>query len=221
MPLKRLQAALIEVFQARGQPKAIKVDNGRPFGDPRSDGIPPLALWLIGLDIAVVWNRPRRPTENAKVERMQSVTANWAEPNQCATVGQLQAHLDQATHIQRCQYRCRRLGNRTRTEVYPALLAPGRAYQAEGFDLRRVHRFMSQGQWVRKVSKQGQVSFYGHRWQVGQVHSGQQVCLHLDGQSWVIADEAGDELKRIPDRLLTAENLWSLSLSQGTERDTT
>ena len=43
----------------------IKVDNGYPFAEPGQDTVPPLALWLIGLGIEMIWNRAFRPTDNA------------------------------------------------------------------------------------------------------------------------------------------------------------
>ena len=221
VPLKDVQRALIAVFEPWGQPQCIKVDNGRPFGDPGSDLIPVMALWLIGLGIDVLWNRPRQPTDNAKVERMQAVTANWAEPEQCADPAMLQEHLDEVAHIQRSLYRCRRLGNQTRIECYPDLLAGGVAYAEADFDLGRVFRFLAQGTWVRKVSQVGQIDFYSQRWQVGAAYRRQQVSLELDVSSrqWVVRDEDDQELKRFASSFISEATLWSLSLSQRTEGD--
>lgn len=217
VPRWQVQQALIERFQAWGQPQAIKVDNGRPFGDPASDLIPVLALWLIGLGIDMIWNRPRQPTDNAKVERMQAVTSAWAEPEACASVEILQAHLDEAAFIQRSRYRVRRLQGQTRQEAYPDLLAGGRPYQAEAFELERILAFLAEGTWVRKVSKVGQIDFYGQRWHVGACYQRQHVNLHLEGQQWVIIDEAGSEIKRFEANFISAASIWALSLCQGTE----
>ncbi len=210
-----MQTALISVFKPWGQPQCIKVDNGRPFGDPGSDLIPVIALWLIGLGIDVIWNRPRQPTDNAKVERMQAVTANWAEPEQCANPTILQTHLDEAVHIQRSLYRCRRLGNQTRAERYPKLAAGGATYAPEAFDLGRVFRFLAEGTWVRKVSQVGQIVFYNQRWQLGRTYRGQQVSLELvlSSRQWVVRDEADQELKRFVSSFISEASLWSLSLS--------
>lgn len=221
VPLSAVQTALISVFKQWGQPESIKVDNGRPLGDPGSDLVPVMALWLVGLGIDVVWNRPRQPTDNAKVERMQAVTANWAEPEQCADPAMLQRHLDEAAHIQRSLYRCRRLGHQTRAARYPALVAGGAAYAPEAFDLGRVLGFLAKGTWVRKVSQVGQIDFYGQRWQVGAAYRRQQVCLELDvsSQQWVVRDEDDQELKRFASSFISESTLWSLSLSQRTKGD--
>lgn len=219
MPLKTVQTALLEVLAQWGCPQAIKVDNGRPFGDPGSDVIPVLALWLIGLGIDMIWNRPRCPTDNAKVERMQGVTANWAEPAHCATLERLQQQLDQATEIQRNQYRVRRLQGQRRSEAYPDLLAGGRAYQADAFDLKRILAFLAQGNWVRKVSKVGQIAFYNQRWQIGARYRKQRVCIRLDAASlqWVVSDEDGHAIKRFSAGFICRDNIWGLSLCQRTK----
>lgn len=100
--------------------QCLRVDNGRPFAVPGADVIPLLALWLIGLGVDVLWNRPRQPPDTAKLERMQGLTANWAEPQQCASLEVLQQHLDAAAELQRSRYRVRRLGGRTRSEAWSA-----------------------------------------------------------------------------------------------------
>lgn len=214
-----MQQALIVLFQVWGQPQAIKVDNGRPFGDPASDLVPVLALWLIGLGIDMIWNRPRQPTDNAKVERMQAVTSAWAEPQTCASVEMLQARLDEAALIQRSRYQVRRLQGQTRQAAYPDLLAGGCPYQVEGFKLERVLRFLAKGVWMRKVSKVGQIDFYNRRWQVGARYRRQYVSLHLvpESREWIVSDEAGSEIKRFSASFLSARGIWLLSLCQGTE----
>jgi hypothetical protein len=216
VPLQQVQRALIRVFETWGQPEAIKVDNGRPCGDPASDLIPVMALWLIALGIEVIWNRPRQPTDNAKVERMQAVTANWAEPRQCADLTALEQQLEQAAVIQRSRYRVRRLGDQTRLEAYPGLLTPGRTYRPEAFDLERVLTVLAQGTWVRTVSKVGQLEFYRQRWHLGARYRRQRVEIRLDAaqQQWIVTGEQGQEIARFSATFLCEENIRNLSLYQ-------
>ena len=89
---------MIHAFKKWGKPKSIRVDNGKPLGDPQRKSIPPLALWLEGMGIQVIFNRPRRPTDNAKVERMQQTTKNWAGVEACKNLAQLKRQL---------QYNCK------------------------------------------------------------------------------------------------------------------
>jgi hypothetical protein len=215
-PLDAVQRALIAIFKQWGQPKAIKVDNGHPFGDPGSDLRPVLALWLMALGITVIWNRPRQPTDNAKVERMQAVTAAWAEPASCANVDELQQHLDEATSIQRSRYRCRRLDNQTRVEHYPALLSGGSSYDEQAFDLSQIFTFLAKGKWVRKVSTVGQIDFYHMRYSVGASYRRQHVTIHLDVQQkqWVVSADDDVEIKRFSAEFLCEQNIRGLSLCQ-------
>lgn len=218
-----VQQALAHVFTRWGRPQVLRVDNGRPLGEPGSDIIPVMALWLIGKGIDLIWNRPRQPTDNAKVERMQGVTARWAEPWQCADRRVLEAHLEQAASIQRSLYRVRRLKGQTRAAAYPALLMGGPPYDREGFDLDRVLSFLAQGTWVRKVSKVGQIDFYGQRWYVGGAYRRQRVTLQLDlpRRQWRVCDEAGKEIKRFDGSFLSEAAICELSLSQRTDGSTT
>lgn len=216
MPLAEVRDALERVLIRWGCPGHIKVDNGRPLGDPGSDLPPVLALWLIGLGVGLIWNRPGQPTDNAKVERMQAVTAAWSEPRQCADAEVLGAHLDHAAYLQRSRYRVRRLRHRTREAAFPDLLSGGRRYEAAGFDVGRVLAFLGGGTWVRRVSKRGQVHFYGQRWFLGACHRRRRVWIRLDlaTRQWVALDEAGVELKRFGSSFLSGAAICELSLNQ-------
>ena len=100
MPLQQVQQRLIAVFKHWGLPRKIKVDNGKPLGDPQRASVPELALWLVGLGVDVEWIAPRSPRQNATVERMQRTTAQWAEPQCCNTQAQLQQKLDRLVEMQ-------------------------------------------------------------------------------------------------------------------------
>ena len=65
---KQVRQKLIELFQQWGMPLSIRVDNGMPLGDPQRKSIPELSLWILAKNIEVIFNRPRQPTDNAKVE---------------------------------------------------------------------------------------------------------------------------------------------------------
>ena len=58
---------LIKTFHTWGKPQSVRLDNGRPLGDPQRKSFPTLGLWLTALGIEVIYNRPRRPTDNASV----------------------------------------------------------------------------------------------------------------------------------------------------------
>jgi len=128
-------------FEQWGLPQRIRVDNGKPFGDPQRCSVPELALWLTGLGVEVVWNRPRTPKDNAKVERMQATTSRWTEAEQYYSDSELQSKLDRAAEVQREHYQVKRLGAKSRKELYPELWSNSRTYSHAAFDVSRVGYF--------------------------------------------------------------------------------
>ena len=63
-----VQDKLRAVFACWGRPDAFRVDNGAPWGS-RGDLPTDLALWLIGLEIDMIWNLSHQPQCNGVVER--------------------------------------------------------------------------------------------------------------------------------------------------------
>src|SRR5215207_475016 len=125
VPDQAVQQALRQTFTQWGRPQTLRVDNGKPWGS-WSDLPPALALWVLGLDIAVHYNPPRRPEHNGVVERSHQTAQNWAEPSQCTSLTQLQQRLDDDDVLQRQQYP---YAGQTRWQVYPALVHSGRSYR--------------------------------------------------------------------------------------------
>jgi hypothetical protein len=186
----------VRCLQRWGLPRSIKVDNGKPFGDPQGGSVPELALWLIGLGIEVVWSRPHTPRDNASVERMQRTTAQWSEPARCCTPAQLQKRLDAAALIQREKYTLRRQGGKSRRQIYPSLRSNPRIYQSRGFDIEKVYEYLKKKVFTRKVSKNGYFSFYAQSVYVGTAFKNQSLNLRLDPQKmhWKIVDDTNQAI---------------------------
>lgn len=206
-----------QVFTRWGLPQAVRVDNGYPWGTPR-DLPTELALWLIGLDVAVIWNPPAEPTENPKVERCQGVVDAWAEPGTCAGPEELIERLAWA-----CQIQCREypsIDGISRIGAFPQLLIPRRPYQAarewESWSLSRVDAWMSQGLWVRRVSKTGVIAMYGNRRSVGRKWSGQDVVVRFEAarRSWVVSDSAGKVLVQFVASELSQERILNFAVGR-------
>lgn len=213
MPLPLFRQRLISVFQRWGQCGAMRVDNGDPLGSPQPNTTSALALWLIGQAVDMIFNKPRCPTANAKVERMQEVSSRWAEIHKASHLLDLQTRLDQAACFHREQFGVSRLGGKTRLAVFPQLETTRRLYSTEGFDPKRVYAFIGGKVYARSVSQQGQIDHFGERTSVGRVHQGQSVSLRLglDGPSWQVY--LGDRLiKTYPALSLSQARLESLSV---------
>ena len=190
---------MIRVFEKWGMPRYIKFDNGRPFGDPSRKTIPLLSLWLIGLGIQVIFNRPATPTDNSKVERMQGVTNNWASPTHCMNECQMQKSLDYNIDLQRNDFKLRRHENKTRSQLYPELTEPYQVYQEDKFDMQLVYQSLAKGYWQRLVSKNGQIYFYDQRFYLGRTYQKQtvQIQFDLDKSTWAVSDTNGQLIKQI------------------------
>ncbi len=121
-----------------GLPRAMKFDNGQPFADTTANMIPPLALWLLGIGIELIYNRPNSPQANAKVERCQGTSARWAEPGQMASAAQLKQRLEEVCYDHVFRYPTRVCGGNTRIVCFPELLQNPKPFQPEQFDLDKV-----------------------------------------------------------------------------------
>lgn len=203
-------------FEQWGLPHHIRVDNGKPFGDPQRCSIPELALWLIGLGIEVIWNRPRTPKDNAKVERMQATTSRWTEVEQCYSCSELQAKLDKAAVIQREHYQLRRSGQKSRQELYPELWSNSIKYSQTVFDSSRISTYLTGITFVRKVNKGGVFNFYAQRVYVGHTHQGKTLRLRYDSvnNSFILIDQLNTTIGYIQADNFSAEHVLNLSVCQ-------
>ena len=194
-----VQQALRQVFETWGIPNSLRVDNGIPWGS-KTHLPSPLCLWLIGLGIEVIHNRPFRPQENGKVERSHGVTKAWVEPHLCENLDTLQFRLHQAARIQREQYPS--INGQTRRVAFPQLAHPARRFErqteAQQWNLAPVLTFLAGHRWARKVGCTGQISWYGHNLGVGRKYKAQMINVHFDAHSieWVMEDDRGEEIVR-------------------------
>jgi hypothetical protein len=208
-------------FGRWGRPAAVRVDNGVPWGN-WNDLPTPLALWLIGLGVAVHWNAPARPQQNPKVERSQGTGKRWAEPGQCQSVAELQANLEEADRIQRQEYPTP--AGPSRWALFPGLTHSGRrwtaAWEARAWSLAAVEAHLAEYVAVRRVSQSGHVTVYDHGRYVGVQYAGAQVLVQYDpdGHAWLIADGAGRELRRQPAPEITVQGIMTLSFRKPRRR---
>lgn len=193
----------------------MRVDNGEPLGSPKADTTSALALWLIGNDIDMIFNRPARPQSNGKVERMQDVSARWAEVHRAKNIEDLQLRLNQQAVFQREKFAVSRLGKRTRLEVYPTLESSRRVYDTNDFSVKRIYEYLSRKVYQRWTSKYGQIFIFGQRVSVGRDYKYQYVNVKLNPDScqWEISAEK-QILKKYQAESLTLEKINDLKVYQ-------
>lgn len=213
VPLHQIQQQVIHIFKNWGMPQWIKVDNGRPFGDPKRETIPPLSLWLIALGIQVIWNTPRQPKENAKVERAQGTLGKWTEYKKCFDGYELQLKLWRESEFYNHHFPIRRLKGKKRIEVFPKLRNTNRPWNPKDFDIQRVLNFLSHGCWERQVSVVGQTNLYGNVLPIGMALKNQSVSIRICPKlnHWKIYDTKSNLIKTIP-TTISEKSLWHLDL---------
>lgn len=173
----------------------------------------------MGYGIEPIWNRAAQPTDNAKVERAQATTANWAGLETCSGIADLRQKLSQVVLTQRERYPVRRLNQQTRQQAYPAIDTPMRRFEVADFDYQRVLTFLESRCWHRKVSKIGVISFYYQRWFLSRTVANQWVSIRLDAASneWVIFTTTGELVKALPNVVITQQALLSLPMSRSND----
>jgi hypothetical protein len=212
-----IQEQFREAFCRWGLPGRLRTDNGYPWGCP-GDFPSELALWVIGLDVKMIWIPPGCPQQNGVVERAQGTGQNWSEPETCRSAAELQRRCDEMDRRQRERYPYR--DGRSRFEVYPELRHSGRRYsrrwEREHWDLSRVLEVVSRQVVKRRVDASGSVSIYHRTRYVGKPQIGTEVFVSLDptGPTWVFADEDGNEVRTHPADELTAERIRTLTVSR-------
>lgn len=211
-----IRALLIRLFKQWGLPKAIRTDNGAPFGVPSRDVVPVLSLWLLAWGIQPILNRPRSPQDNPHVEGNQGTSARWAEVKACQSLEQMQQQLDSACVFQRDHYRVRRIGNKSRKEVFAQLYEKKRPFELASFDINKAYQHLAQVVYPRKVSSNGAFVLYGKQFQAGLPYKGQVVFVKfVPGQvAWMCLDKDQAFIKNIPDDRFSEENLFNLTFYQ-------
>lgn len=183
-----VQQALRAVFTRWGRPQQLRMDRDGLFvGSSRLEWPGVLLLWLVGLGIEPVINRPGRPTDNAQVERLNLTWCHHVGTSRLTrSAAQLQlatdlAWLDRLFHLPSHNKQC--LGQPPASR-FPELFANPRPYyphrEADSFDIRLVHAYLATWQWQRKVDATGCISLSDTNRLVSKSLRGQIVRLHFD-----------------------------------------
>lgn len=160
-----------------------------------------------------ILNRPRRPQDNAKVERAQGTTSRWAELDTCPNVQVLQVRLNDLVEIQREHYPVKRLGNVSRGALHKNLHAVQRPFNRLTFNEAKAYEHLAKASYPRKVSSSGSINLYGHQFQAGLSQKGKTVLVKFDPPSigWLVLGENGQYLKTLHDPRFSGENLSRLN----------
>ena len=217
----QVQAVLRQVFRRWGRPRRLRLDNGVPWG-AMFDLPSELTLWLLGLDLDILFNPPRRPQDNGVIERSQGTGKRWAEPGACANAKERQRRLQDMDVIQREEYPS--LKGRSRLAVYPGLKYSGRAYsrqwERQHWRLDLVFAHLAGLAVPRQVDSSGSVSVYNKTYYVGYRYTGTTVYVSVDPLrcEWLFRDAQGNHVRTQPAEQLCRERIVTLRVGDRRKR---
>jgi len=201
------QLALRLAFAEWGLPDRIAVDHDVVFFDSRSPSPYPtrLHLWLLALDVALVFGPPGRAEERGLTERSHQL---WGQQvlsgQQFVDWAALYQALVRRRQFLNQQLPCESLGDVPPLVACPQARIPRREYrpewEAQILDLRCIYRYLAHCRWFRLVSSIGTVTLGGQVYGLGRAWARQQVEISFDAtdQHLVFQGASESPIKRLP-----------------------
>jgi transposase InsO family protein len=91
--IEGVKPVLERAFRAYGLPRAIRCDNGSPFGSDGAGGLTRLSVWWLKLGIRPHFIPPASPQDNGRHERLHRTLAEQVVPTPAPTPAALQRRL--------------------------------------------------------------------------------------------------------------------------------
>ena len=210
------QLALRLAFADWGLPDRIAVDHDVVFYDSRSASPFPtrLHLWLLALDVALVFGPLGRATERGLTERSHQLWgAQVLSGQQFADWAALYQALVKRRAFLNERLPCERLGDVPPLVAYPQARTPRREYrpewEAQTLDLRRISTYLAPCRWFRLVSSIGTVTLGGQVYGLGRAWAKQQVEISFDSSDQQLVFRAAQDspIKRLPIQGITVPAL--------------
>jgi len=162
------QHALRLAFIEFGMPLKVQTDHAAVFFENKGKSPFPTRfhLWLISLGVELIFSRKYRPTDQAIVERShQTLEAQILKGKSFKRLNELQKHCDERRNKLNNSIPSSSTVDLPPLVAFPQAIHSTRPYRPEvekdNIDLDKVYRFLSQGQWYRKVNKKKTTSLGG------------------------------------------------------------
>jgi hypothetical protein len=166
------------------------------------------------LGICLNFGRFSQPTDQAITERSHQLWDRQVLQGQVFADWQdLFSHLQQRRHFLNSQLPCATLGEVPPLRAHPEALTNPRLYRPEWeielLDTTRIHAYLAQGQWFRRVSTVGTFSLGGYVYGLGQTWAKAQVQITFDPADvqFVVQADDGHLIKRFFPRGLSPDEL--------------
>jgi transposase InsO family protein len=170
---------LTAVFRRYGLPKRMLCDNGPPWSDPYNGGFTQLTLWLMRLSITVSHGRPYHPQTQGKDERFhRTLTAEVLANRRFTDLAQCQRSFDSF----------RQVYNHERPHEALGLAVPASRYRISQLKFPEVLPDIEYAPdvHVRKMQKNGFLTFQGKEFRLPKVFVGQPLGLRPTIQDGVV-----------------------------------
>ena len=166
-------------FRRHGLPRAIRCDNGAPFGGCGPRGLSRLSVWRRRLGIRVEFGRPAHPEDNAGHEQMHGVYQREEADHPAGTVAAQQRRTDRWRHTFNHRRPHQALGLATPAERYRLSPRPLPARLPAWPVPRGAERL--------RVNPKGPVRWRGRVRFVGRAFAGEAVALRRSGPGvWAV-----------------------------------
>jgi hypothetical protein len=209
------QLVLRLAFCEWGLPDQLSVDHDSVFYDNRGKSPFPthFHLWLLALGVKLAFGRFHRPTDQAITERShqtwdhQVLEGHAFSSHQalCQALSKRRSFLNE--HLP-----CASLQDQPPLVAHPEALRPRRHYrpewEIESLDMEKVHAYLAQGRWFRKVSSAGTVSLGRSVYYLSTSWKRQEVAITFDpDELQLVFTLPGKEPKHLPLLNFTARDL--------------
>jgi hypothetical protein len=173
-----------------GLPHKLQVDHAGVFFENNSKSPFPTRfhLWLIGLGIDLIFSRKARPTDQSIVERSHQTLSQQLHSNvKFQSLLELHAFCDQRRSRLNLNIPSKSTQNKPPLSAHPKARFSGNYYQPQLeqsiIKLQRIHSYLQQGMWIRKVNK-NKTLFLGNQWYyIKQAKAPSKMLIKFDPQS--------------------------------------
>ena len=174
----QVRRALQRLFQRHGLPRAIRVDNGPPFGGQSPLGLTKLSAWWLRLGVRVEFGRPGCPQDNAAHEQWHRVLAAETARPAALTARAQQRRFDRWLAVYNTQRPHEALGMRVPAAVYRRSPRRWRGLSPQAYP---------DGWSVLRVDARGRVRWQGRVRHIGRAFAGWRIGLRPAGRErWAV-----------------------------------
>lgn len=181
-----VRRVLEALFAQVGLPRAIRSDNGPPFGSAGAGGLSRLSVWWLRLGIEPRYTRPGHPQDNGRHERMHRTLKEDTSQPPARTVAEQQRRFDEF----------RRRFNEERPHEALGQTPPASHWQPSPrrYDGTLAPTWYDADHQVRRVRRNGEIKWRGSQVFVGQALAGELVGIAPTDRGGDIVRFCGHEL---------------------------